>query len=40
MLNDEYPAARAEAIDEGVMSEDLFPTYCSFTVEQVQDAEF
>ena len=34
MLDDEYPAARADAIDE------TFPAHCPFTVEQVLDAKF
>lgn len=40
ILDDEYPAARADAIDETGLSEDTFPTQCPFTAEQVRDAQF
>jgi Domain of unknown function DUF29 len=40
MLNDEYPAARADAIDETGLSEETFSAQCPFTTEQVLDAEF
>jgi hypothetical protein len=40
MLADEYPAARADAIDETGLSEETFPTYCPFTAEQVLDSRF
>jgi len=40
MIEDEYPAARADAIDETGLTEDTFPTQCPFTAEQVLDAEF
>jgi hypothetical protein len=37
MLNDEYPAARADAIDETGLTGDTFPIQCPFTAEQVMD---
>ena len=40
MLEDEYVAARADAIDETELSEETFPSHCPFTVEQVMDSEF
>jgi len=40
MLNDEYPAARADAVDETGLSEETFPTQCPFTAEQVLDTGF
>ena len=40
ILEDEYPAARADAIDETGLTEDTFPTQCPFTAEQVIDAQF
>lgn len=40
LLDDEYPAARADAIDETGLTEDTFPTQCPFTTEQVMDAQF
>lgn len=40
MLADEYPAARADAIDETGLSENLIPDQCPFTFEQVQDSQF
>jgi len=40
ILDDEYPAARADAIDETELSENLFPEQCPFTAEQVQDSQF
>jgi hypothetical protein len=40
MLNEAYPAARADAIDETELSEGTFPSQCPFTVEQVLDAAF
>lgn len=40
MLKDEYPAARADAIDEMGLSEETFPEHCPFTAEQVLDATF
>jgi hypothetical protein len=40
MLEEEYPAARADAIDETELSENIFPIRCPFTAEQVQDSEF
>jgi hypothetical protein len=40
MLEEGYPAARADAIDETELSESLFPAQCPFTAEQVQDSEF
>ncbi len=40
MLDDEYPAARADAIDETELSDETFPAHCPFTAEQVLDAEF
>lgn len=40
LLDDEYPAARADAIDETGLPEDAFPTQCPFTVEQLVDAQF
>lgn len=39
-LDDEYPAARADAIDETELTEDTFPTQCPFTAEQLVDAQF
>ncbi len=40
MLDDEYPAARADAIDEMGLSEEIFPLHCPFIAEQVLDTEF
>jgi hypothetical protein len=40
MIDDEYPAARADAIDETELSESFFPIQCPFTVEQVLDVRF
>ncbi len=40
ILGDEYPAARADAIDETGLSEETFPVQCPFTAGQVLDAEF
>ena len=40
ILDDEYPAARADAIDETGLTGDIFPVRCSFTAEQVLGAEF
>jgi hypothetical protein len=40
ILDDTYPAARADAIDETGLSENIFPTQCPFTSEQVLDAGF
>ena len=40
MIEAEYPAARADAIDETGLTEDTFPTQCPFTAEQVLDAGF
>jgi hypothetical protein len=40
MLNEAYPAARADAIDETGLNEETFPAQCPFTAEQVLDAEF
>src|SRR5262245_23689341 len=37
MLEDEYSAARADAIDETELSEETFPLDCPFTMEQVLD---
>jgi hypothetical protein len=34
MIEDEYPAARADAMDE-TGAEDVFPAQCPFTVEQI-----
>ena len=35
MVEDESPAARADASDETGLTEDSFPTQCPFTAEQV-----
>lgn len=40
MLEDEYPAARADAIDGTGFAEETFPARCPFTAGQVLDAEF
>jgi len=40
ILGDEYPAARADAIDETGLSEETFPVQCPFTAEQVLDTGF
>ena len=40
MLEEEYSAARADAIDETGLSEETFPTHCPFTAEQVLDSKF
>src|SRR5262245_33342319 len=40
MIEDEYPAARADASDETGLTEETFPTQCPFTAEQVLDAGF
>ena len=40
ILEDEYPAARADAIDETGLAEGTFPVKCPFTVEQVLTAEY
>lgn len=39
MLQDEYPAARADAIDKTGLGEETFPARCPFTAGQVLDAE-
>ena len=39
-LDNEYPAAWADATDETRLSEETFPPHCPFTAEQVLDAEF
>lgn len=40
ILDDEYLAARADAIDETGLTEDTFPMQCPFTMEQLLAAEF
>src|SRR5262245_34715184 len=40
LFEDEYPAARADAIDETGLTQDTFPPQCPFTTEQVLDAGF
>jgi hypothetical protein len=40
MVDDEYPAARADAIDETGLSEETFPILCPFTAEQALNAGF
>lgn len=40
MLNEEYPVALADAVDETGLSEETFPAECPFAVEQVLEAEF
>lgn len=40
MLEEGYPAARADAIDETGLSEHLLPEQCPFTAEQIQDSQF
>ncbi len=40
ILDDIYPATRADTIDETGLGEDTFPRQCPFTAEQVLDAEF
>ena len=40
MLEDEYAAARADAVDETGLSEETFPLDCPFPVEQVLDVGF
>lgn len=35
MLNENYPAARADAIDETGLSEETFPAQCPFSIEQI-----
>ncbi len=40
MLNDEYPPARADAVDETGVSEQTFLAHCPFTAEQVLDVGF
>lgn len=40
ILDREYPAARADALDETGLNEEAFPVPCPFTSEQVLDAGF
>ena len=40
MIEDEYPDARADAIDETGFSENIFPLQCPFTAEQMLDREY
>lgn len=40
ILNDEYPTARADAIDETGLIEATFPVQCPFTIEQILAREF
>ncbi|MGE0826394.1 MAG: DUF29 domain-containing protein [Candidatus Binatia bacterium] len=40
LLADEYAAARADAIDETELSEEIIPGQCPFTMEQVLDGKF
>ena len=40
MLTNEYPAARADAIDETGLSESIFPEACPFTLEQILNKDF
>lgn len=40
ILVSEYPAARADAIDETGLEEQTFPETCPFTLEQVLDTDF
>jgi hypothetical protein len=40
MLDDEYPAARADTIDETGLPEETLPGECPFTADQMMDAQF
>jgi hypothetical protein len=40
MLSNEYPAAKADAVDKTGLGEETFPAVCPFTVEQVVDKGF
>jgi hypothetical protein len=40
ITEDDYPAARADAVDETGVNEETFPLHCPFTVEQVLGTEF
>ena len=40
MLADEYLAARADAVDETGLNEEIFPLDCPFSVEQILDVGF
>lgn len=40
ILDETYPAARADAVDETGLTEDTFPLQCPFTAEQLVDAQF
>lgn len=40
MIEDEYPAAKADAVDETGLTEKTFPTDCPFSQEQILDAEY
>ena len=40
MLGEEYRTARADAVDETGLPEDVFPAACPFTIEQVLDPGF
>ena len=40
IIEDDYPTARADAVDETGVNEETFPLHCPFTVEQVLGTEF
>jgi hypothetical protein len=40
MITAEYPAARADAVDETGLPEKTFPTLCPFTQEQILDTDY
>ena len=40
ILDETYPAVRADAVDETGLPEATFPAQCPFTVEQALDAQF
>jgi len=40
ILDGEYPAARADAVDETGLSEETLPAQCPFTAKQVLDVGF
>ncbi len=40
VLGEEYRTARADAVDETGLPEDVFPAACPFTIEQVLDPGF
>ena len=40
MIEDEYPAAKADAVDETGLTEKTFPALCPFSQEQILNADY